>query len=141
MRVRHMLGGTVVVACIMAAAGLVPHQALARNRLLALAPSNAASTRIAATPAREVLVPAGQFQMGVDPDVVDSIAQRCAHDLPAVSIEVPIRIGASTIMRREVINELFCDDYKQELLRQSPRVVALDSFFIDRFEVTTAAYR
>lgn len=138
---RGMLSGTVAVACIVTTAVLSPHQAIARNRLLAVAPSNDATIRIAATPSREVLVPAGQFQMGVDPAVIDSIVQQCTSDIPAASIDVPIRIGASTLPRRLVINDVFCEDYKQELVRQSPRRVVLDSFFIDRYEVTAAAYR
>ncbi len=141
MKLRSGIGGTAVVALLVAHAVASSHQAFARNRLSSLATSHDAMTRIAVTPSREVLVPAGQFQMGVDPAVVDLIVQRCTNDLPAALINLPMRINNTIISSSQPINELFCDDYKQELLRQSPRLVALTSYFIDRFEVTTAAYR
>ena len=132
---------TAVAALVLAHAVASPHFAVARDPSAVLASSRAAMVRVAATPSRDVLGPAGQFQMGVDPEVIESIVQRCTRDIPAALLVVPISIGAAVVPRTLEINELFCNDYKQELLRQSPRQVALDSFFIDRYEVTTAAYQ
>ena len=149
MRSRGIIGATAVLAGlvvnvvvnVVVNAGPSAQQAWAGSRVAPLASSQDAVTHVATKPSLEVLVPAAQFQMGVAPDAVEPIVQRCLNDIPAALLNVPIRIGNATVPRSLVINDLFCDGYKQELLRQSPRPVALASYFIDRFEVTAAAYQ
>jgi formylglycine-generating enzyme required for sulfatase activity len=76
----------------------------------------------------EVLVPAGKFTMGVAPediDGLDGLENMCRASLPLI----PLGWGSP------------CDEWGVELRNTGPREVFLDAFWIDRTEVTVAAYK
>jgi formylglycine-generating enzyme required for sulfatase activity len=76
----------------------------------------------------EVLVPAGRFTMGVTPediDGMDGLESLCRAAMPLISA----RWGMP------------CEEWARELHAMAPREVYLDSFWIDRTEVTAGAYR
>ena len=81
----------------------------------------------------DVLVPAGRFLMGVDPDTASAAAAQC--DL-VYSPMVTGYTGGSPPVR---VN--FCEDYADMLAAMQPREIYLDAFAIDRLEVTVADYR
>lgn len=66
-----------------------------------------------------VVVPAGRFRMGISPVEIESLLRACQ-----------VEFGAASAACEE--------DHNRKLLE---RVVHLDGFAIDRFEVTAAAYR
>jgi formylglycine-generating enzyme required for sulfatase activity len=77
--------------------------------------------------ADEVLVPAGRFAMGVSPDPgeIETFHALCHAALPPL----PKSWGEP------------CREWIRELTQQEMREVYLDAFWIDRTEVTAAAYR
>ena len=90
--------------------------------------------RVEQTPRREVIVPAGEFVMGIDKDDRDRAASKCAelyepHD-SAAALATPN--GATTT---------FCHRYEEELEKMEPRDVWVDAFAIDRDEVSVADYK
>jgi formylglycine-generating enzyme required for sulfatase activity len=75
----------------------------------------------------ELLVPAGRFTMGIssEPDELETLAEACRQAMPPV----PKSWGD------------VCREWIREVTQQEQREVFLDAFWIDRTEVTAAAYR
>jgi formylglycine-generating enzyme required for sulfatase activity len=75
----------------------------------------------------EVLVPAGRFTMGISDDTgeIESLADMCRAAMPPM----PKSWGD------------VCREWIREVMQQEQREVYLDAFWIDRTEVTAAAYR
>jgi formylglycine-generating enzyme required for sulfatase activity len=100
--------------------------------------------RVEATRPRRVLVPAGEFLMGVVPeppaelpDGVDPTTDWCLLTANPTMCRAcdsffSVQVGAS---------HLACEAYDVMLLGMMPRQVYLDAFWIDRAEVTGADYR
>ncbi|MGE0548057.1 MAG: formylglycine-generating enzyme family protein [Kofleriaceae bacterium] len=86
--------------------------------------------RIEKVMAREVIVPAGSFAMGVDDNIAGYARDQCLLAFPSQRVQ--------TIAGRVVD---FCGDYFTDLTRTLVRSVYVDAFAIDRDEVTVADYR
>ena len=86
--------------------------------------------RIEAPRRLEVRIPAGQFWMGVDDDTAGAAHAQCEMVFPAAT-------GRTT----QGQNVNFCADYFDTLSAMKPRAVFVDTFLIDRDEVSVADYR
>jgi formylglycine-generating enzyme required for sulfatase activity len=84
------------------------------------------------TPAREVFVPAGDFTMGLGPELADEAERQC-NELFAMQDMSDQQLGGS--------NGAVCQNYRAELDDMSLRKVTLSAFAIDRDEVTVAEFR
>ena len=86
--------------------------------------------RVVDEPPREVYVPAGPFEMGIEPgDEADLVAECRLDHLSRVNPAMAPQIGS------------MCDIYVLELEWMAERVIYLSAFAIDRYEVTVAEYR
>ncbi len=113
--------------------------------LLALPGASQASehgrvVRVEKQPTLDVYIPAGTFTMGVsdpnetgDQSELDDAVRLCKQDFKSPEVTVGTSSGPTA--------RSFCDDYAIELSRMSRRTVTLDAFYIDRDEVSVAAYR
>ena len=86
--------------------------------------------RVEKPPAREVFVPAGVFEMGVDEETAGYALQQCQLLFPSLT---------GTTASGQQID--FCADYNTELTHMAPREVFVEAFAIDRDEVSVASYR
>ena len=89
----------------------------------------------------EVLVPAGEFTMGV---VADPVEELTFDDFDAcVVTPVPSVCRACQTFFSDKVAKIgiACESYMGMLEAMAPRQVYLDAFWIDRAEVTGAAYR
>jgi formylglycine-generating enzyme required for sulfatase activity len=111
---------------------------LAAGASIALAGTSAANrgrtVRIEKRPSREVVVPAGQFQMGLNEDQMATAQQQCmlAYFPPNAVPTYQLPGGQMTD---------FCKSYLTELTHMPVRDVFLDAYAIDRDEVSVADYR
>jgi formylglycine-generating enzyme required for sulfatase activity len=123
------------VAALVALALLANHNSQAQQPS-ALLPSTRALVTTAESPmSSQVLVPAGRFVMGMESDDIDTIVVLCQRQIPAAVVTTQ----QGQIQTR--LNEIICLNYGQTLQAQLHREVALDAFYIDRFEVTAAQYQ
>jgi len=83
--------------------------------------------RVEAPKRTEVRIPAGWFNMGVDPEAAFSAFSACKRAFPSASLPN----GQAN----------FCDLYNEDLGFMEPRQVYLDAYAIDRLEVGVSDYR
>ena len=92
--------------------------------------------RVDRVPSAEVVVPAGEFTMGVTDDEIDQAAKDCevayVDDVDPQVIMFHTPSGDDTSV---------CARYAQELAQMAERKVTLAAFAIDRDEASVAAYR
>ncbi len=131
-RVRHA-----VIAALVACSGSAVVAAAPRGLLKARDPV----ARAVAPQTREVLVPAGTFQMGFPAAAAEALAQRCMNDLPARQFPIVVQLGGGRITEKQAFNDVMCEQYRVNLIAQPVHDVTLAAFFIDRFEVTAGEYQ
>ena len=90
--------------------------------------------RVERPASREVVVPAGSFQMGVDDDAASAASTQCLLAYFPPSAAPRLAVGGQQLPD-------LCSDYLTELTSMAPRTVFLDAFAIDRDEVTVDDYR
>ncbi|MEO8704063.1 MAG: SUMF1/EgtB/PvdO family nonheme iron enzyme [Kofleriaceae bacterium] len=89
--------------------------------------------RIVAPRRVEIHVPAGKFWMGVDEDTARAAHAQCMMVFPALT-------GTTGAGATRIVVD-FCRDYADTLAAMPPREVFVDSFTIDRDEVSVIEYR
>ncbi len=86
--------------------------------------------RVEKLPRREVFVPAGIFEMGIDDATAGAAREQCR-----------IMFAPDGITQQSGIHLDFCAEYYAELTHMQPRPVFVDAFAIDRDEVSVVDYR
>ncbi len=92
------------------------------------------AVRVEAPKKREVFIPAGTFEMGVDEDEATSALTQCQ-----LAYFPPNQVPKAQTLTGQFVD--FCSEYYNELAAMAPRDVFLDGYAIDRDEVSVDDYR